>query len=113
MSKINLKSLGRRITEKRGANGIRAAAAEIGISPATLSRVERGNLPDIETFKKICTWLAINPGEVLGFKPSAKTASPLAVHFRKDPAICPKTAKALAQMILAAQRAMQAFEANS
>ena len=51
--RLTLKSLGRKITDKRGANGIRAAAAEIGISPATLSRVERGNLPDLETFKKI------------------------------------------------------------
>lgn len=35
---------------------------EIGISKATLSRIERGSLPDIETFIKICNWLQVeNP----------------------------------------------------
>ena len=113
MPKLTLKSLGRKITERRGANGIRAAAAEIGVSPATLSRVERGNLPDLETFKKICSWLAVDPGEVLGFKPAPKTDAPVAVHFKKESAIQPDTARALAEMILAAQRAMHTQEANS
>lgn len=113
MAKLTLKSLGRKITEKRGANGIRATSAEIGISPATLSRVERGNLPDLETFTKICSWLTVDPGEVLGFKPSLKTTTPMAVHFKKESAIQPETARALADMILAAQRAMQTQEANS
>ena len=35
---------------------------KIGISKATLSRIERGSLPDIETFIKICNWLQVeNP----------------------------------------------------
>ena len=29
-------------------------------------RVERGNLPDLDTFKKICQWLEVDPGQVLG-----------------------------------------------
>lgn len=106
MPKLTLQSLGRMLMEKRGSRGIRETAKEIRISPATLSRVERGYLPDLETFGKICKWLNVDPGEVLGVKPPVSPAPKVAVHFRKDLELTPKTAQALAQMILAAQRAL-------
>lgn len=112
MSKLTLRTLGRKIVEKRGSVGIREAAQEIGISPATLSRVERGNLPDLQTFGKICGWLGIDPGEVLGFKPATARA-PIAVHFRKESSIQPETAQALAQLILAAERAESVSRGNT
>jgi transcriptional regulator with XRE-family HTH domain len=56
------------IKEKRGDRGLREVANEIGISHATLSRIENGKLPDIETFKKICEWLNVDPGVMLGVK---------------------------------------------
>jgi len=37
--------------------GIRGCAKEIGISPTTLSKVERGHTPDIKSLAKICDWL--------------------------------------------------------
>ena len=108
MPKLTIQVLGRRLVEKRGAKGVREIAREIGISPATLSRVERGHLPDLETFKKICKWLGVDPGEVFGFSSSPASSQPIptvAVHFKKDRSLEPATAQALAQMILAAQRA--------
>jgi len=46
--------------EKRGSKGLRAVAEEIGeISAATLSRIEQGNLPDVDTFIRICKWLNV------------------------------------------------------
>jgi hypothetical protein len=68
------------------------------------------------TFKKICLWLDVDPAEVLGMKPTQKKAAPkkttptASVHFKKDQVLAPKTAQALAQMILAAQRAMMVAE---
>lgn len=106
MAKLSLQSLGRKLLEKRGNRGIREAALEIGVSPATLSRLERGYAPDIETFGKACQWVGIDPGEVLGIKPASRPRATVSVHFRKDQAISPKTAQALAQLILAAQRAL-------
>lgn len=106
MAKLTLQTLGRRLLEKQGDRGVRETAAEIGISPATLSRVERGYLPDLETFGKVCRWLKIDPGEVLGFKATPAAVPKAAVHFRKDREIAPRTAQALAQLILAAQRAL-------
>lgn len=98
-----LENLGRQLQEKRGNRGIREVAREIGISHATLSRVERGHLPDLENYQKICKWMGVDVSTVTGV---ASTSTPKAiaqVHFRKAPTVSPKTAQALAQMILAAQ----------
>ena len=48
-----------------GKVGIRETAKEIGVSPATLSRVERQEIPSLETYAKICKWLKIDPGKLL------------------------------------------------
>lgn len=90
---------------------MRETAGEIGISHATLSRVERGYVPDLETFRKICTWLEVDPAEVLGMKTTSSSSMPVAsVHFRKDQAIKPTTATALGDLIVTAQRALMAME---
>ena len=110
MSNIRLQTLGRKLLRKRGNRGIREVSKEIGISPATLSRVERGHLPDIETFGKVCKWLNLNPSEILGVKTMHSVNPKIAVHFRKEQALKPETAQALASMILAAQRALMLSE---
>ncbi len=102
--------LGMRIIRHRGTKGIRAAAAEIGISPATLSRIEKGHIPDIETFEKLCIWLDVEPSEFLGFRKADKPTESVAVHFRKGKTVSERTAKSLAKMILAAQQALRARE---
>lgn len=42
---------------------LRQAAAQSGVSASTLSRVQRGYPPDIETFFRLCDWMGIAPGE--------------------------------------------------
>lgn len=106
MPKITLQALSRKLLEKRGDRGIREVAIEIGVSPATLSRVERGFLPDVETFGKVCRWLKVDPGEILGVSSPRRLMPMIGVYFRKKETLAPRTAKALAQMILAAQRAL-------
>jgi len=39
------------------------ACKEIGISKATLSRLEKSKLPDVETLGKVCTWLGTEPNK--------------------------------------------------
>jgi transcriptional regulator with XRE-family HTH domain len=111
--KQKIEIVGRRIVAERGAKGVREAAREIGVSPATLSRVERGFMPDLETFGKICRWLKVDPAEILGFREAAPKRPAAAVHFRKDQAIQPATAQALAHMILAAQRALMVSDSET
>ena len=58
MSTINSDLLASMIKSKRKTLGLRATASEIGgVSAATLSRIEQGKIPDVETFIKICRWL--------------------------------------------------------
>jgi DNA-binding XRE family transcriptional regulator len=81
-----LEDLGRLILQKRTklGLGIRAAAREVGVSHATLARVEKGFLPDLE---------------------HANDPSIPQVHFRRGKTATPATAAALARMILTAQAA--------
>ena len=107
MTTYSLESLGHLVAEHRADKEIRETAKAIGISPATLSRIENGHLPDLENFRLICAWLGIDPGSLLGIKTNAGTQQPsVRVHFRKDAAIKLETAQSLANMILAAQRAL-------
>lgn len=110
---MTLLRLGGLLRDRRGGRGVRDVAKEIGISPATLSRVEAGKLPDLGTFRKICAWLKINPAEILDIPsdPPREASVGLdtapawaAVHLRADVALSPEAAKDLAQLILAAQR---------
>jgi transcriptional regulator with XRE-family HTH domain len=112
MTRITLETLGRLAEGNRAKLniGVRAAAQQVGISAATLSRVERGYLPDLETFGKVCKWLGVDPGQVLGITSKPQSTPRVAVHFKKEAAITPATAKALAQMVLAAHRAWLATE---
>jgi transcriptional regulator with XRE-family HTH domain len=97
------KELGRLIQSKRGSMGIRAAAGEIGISPATLSRIENERVPDLETLKKVCTWLGVGPAAYLGVADDRQAAkSGVQVVFKKDRAVTPKTSQSLAKLIQAA-----------
>ncbi len=84
--------------------GIRAAAAEIGISHMTLSRIESGKLPDLKTFNLVCRWLEIDPNTILGFPTDhSRRGVPTMpmVQFRAEKSLSPQTAQHLAELILA------------
>jgi transcriptional regulator with XRE-family HTH domain len=110
MARLSMSSIGPLLREKRGNKGMREAAGEMGISSATLSRVENGKLPDLETFSKICKWLNISPNEILGCSiPKVKEVTSghgtvmVHAHLRAEKTLDSDVAKALADMILAAQ----------
>lgn len=62
-----IEKLGPLLKERRGEKGLRTIAREIGVSAATISRIERGKKPDIDSFRKICLWLEVDPGDILGY----------------------------------------------
>lgn len=103
MDANKLNELSKRIREKRAGKGIRDAAKEIGISPATLSRIENGKIPDLDTFGRICAWTGDSPSIYLGTQSQNSVIPRVQVHFKKESAIKPETAKALAELILRAQ----------
>lgn len=50
-----------KIKTKRGDYGVRWFAKNIGISPATLNRLQNHGMPDINSFSKICKWFCFDP----------------------------------------------------
>lgn len=106
MESVAIEQLAQRIQEHRAGKGIREAAKEVGVSPATLSRVENGKVPDLETFGKICQWLGDDPSVYLGLQPRSADMPRAQVHFKKGIAIRPDSAKALSEMIMLAQKAL-------
>jgi transcriptional regulator with XRE-family HTH domain len=106
--RMTLLRLGAMLRDRRGGRGIREVAQEVGISPATLTRVEGGRLPDLATFQKICSWLKVNPAEILDLpaETGATTSDALvaAVHLRADRTLPENAALDLAQLIVAAHR---------
>ena len=103
MSKnLNTKKLAKMIKTKRKNKGLRETATEIGnISASTLSRIEQGKLPDIETFTKLCDWLEVSPDY---FKSSntpklENNEKEIIAHLRADKNLSPDTANSLIKMI--------------
>lgn len=107
---MSLLRLGALLRERRGGRGIREVSKEIGISPATLTRVEGGRLPDLATFQRMCAWLKINPNELLDVPfdategpPADDRSTPVAaVHLKASKTLPPEAAADLAQLIMVA-----------
>lgn len=100
--------LAERLRAQRLGKGVREVAKEIGVSHATLSRVENGKIPDLETFSKLCLWLGDDPSTYLGLQPAQGHIPRAQVHFKKEAAIKPETAQALSEMIMLAQKSLLA-----
>src|ERR1700761_3156314 len=98
---LTIDDFGRLLAKKRGNRGVRAAALDAGVSPATFSRVENGHMPDLKTFASLCKWLSRDPREFLGMEmPEERTDQPQAVvHFKKKKTVKMETAKALGELI--------------
>ena len=107
MVKLTLQNLGSIVREKRGTRGLREVAADVGTSAPTLSRIESGKMPDLQTFGKLCRWLGADPASLLGVSHqlSGPPATGIAVaHLKAKKEIDPATATALAHAIIRAQQ---------
>ena len=102
--------------ESRGVK-LREAADECGVSPATLSRVERGEArPDLDTVQALVNWVGVPLERVTGgsapVKRSAvaKGADPMSaveIQFRADPNLAPQAAEALIKIVKEAYAAVK------
>ena len=117
---VNIAELAALLRVKRGKRGLRSTAEEIGgVSASTLSRVEQGKLPDLETFLRLCQWLDVSPKRFMLDDDTARdvshrlqdedeqpsTLEVVTAHLRADRTLDPETAKALATMIRLAYEA--------
>ena len=99
---MDIENLVTMVLRRRGNMGVRAAAKEIGISPTTLTRIEKGNIPDVGTLEKLCAWLGQEPTKFIGI-------GDVQIAFKNRKAIPPQTATALANLI---QNASKQFAEN-
>lgn len=97
---LDTKALAERLRQKRGKRGLREISEEMnGVSISTLSRVENGKVPDVETFLTICHWLQVSPSEFIKKPDGDTTTDPIDEvegHFRADRNLDPELAHVLA-----------------
>ena len=99
------------IKTKRGNRGLREIAQEIGeVSPSTLSRIENGKVPDMDTFLRICDWLQVSSEEFIKETQEQQenqiaTIDRIEGYLRADRELAPETADALAKLMKAAYKA--------
>lgn len=111
-AKLETAKLAEMLKKKRGARGLRELATEITntfgeISPSTLSRIEQGNVPDIETYITICQWLEVSTNYFTkdNIKETSTTQELLA-HLRADKNLPAETSNALVTMITLAYESL-------
>jgi transcriptional regulator with XRE-family HTH domain len=101
MSTLNTQKFSEMIKSKRGNTGLRALGSEISVSASTLSRIEQGKLPDIDTYLKLCDWLEVSPEFFTNSDTKNKNtkAKVVIAHLRADKTLSQQTSEALIQMI--------------
>lgn len=84
---------------------LRTAAEAAGVSPATLSRVQRGHAPDTDALTALARWLQMpvekllrNPPEVGQPKEGMSTVEKVQVHLRADQRLSAETAARLGEI---------------
>jgi transcriptional regulator with XRE-family HTH domain len=110
-SEIDIRELANMIRNKRGTRGLRVVAKEIGdVSASTLSRIEQGKVPDLDTFIKLCKWLGVSADhftkDIRDEDIHESTPQIITAHLRADRTLDPQTADALVTMIEMAYNAV-------
>jgi transcriptional regulator with XRE-family HTH domain len=109
---LQLEALVAALDSERQAKDIswRQLATDAGVSPSTLTRMQQGKSPDVNTFSALTTWLDI-PAErfytELGSEPGSEPVQndPMAVVstlLRGKKKMSPKAVKALTELVSAA-----------
>lgn len=102
-STLNTELLAGMLKNKRADKGLRAIAQEIGnVSAATLSRIEQGKIPDVDTFIRICKWLNVSTDTFIEGDKKKKVVSTkeqVVAHLRAERELSKDTVNMLIKMI--------------
>ncbi len=104
MSDLHTPQLGDTLKAERRKRrlSLREVSYETGISVNTLSRVERGYLPDLKNYQRLVEWLGV-PADT--FLETSRPESPagtldlVARHFRSDPSLTAEAAEKLTSLV--------------
>ena len=105
---LDTERLANLVRSKRGRRGLRDTAKEIGnVSPSTISRVENGKTPDMDTFLALCDWLKVPAAELIKNtedEEALETPEAISIQLRADKNLDPAIANALASLVKAAYK---------
>jgi transcriptional regulator with XRE-family HTH domain len=101
---VDAEELRRRVTDRRRELGmsLRAAAEDSGVPFNTLSRVEKGHLPDLANFSRLVAWVGQDPSEFFRATPVLHTEStPAAIRtsLHADRHLTPEAADQIADLV--------------
>lgn len=100
---ILLDQLKEELRKRRAEEGLslRDVEAATGISPSTLSRIERGHIPDLALIAKLADWLGVNvqaAGEEMGgINTDEDMMRAIEVHLRANKNLDREVARAIAR----------------
>ena len=101
-AELNTDLLASMIKTKRGTSGLRAIVEEIGgLSASTLSRIEQGKVPDVDTFLKLCKWLEVSTDTFSNVKAENQELSKQAIiaHLKAEKELDPDQVDIIVKMI--------------
>src|SRR6266545_1961337 len=102
MAEPDISNLGAILKARRRAKrlSLRDLAAETGVSLNTLSRVERGHVPDLKNFQRIVDWLEL-PAETFLEDATEMSSTPEIIvrHLRSDPRLSENAAEEIARLV--------------
>lgn len=102
-AQLDTDKLAHAIRSKRGSLALRTAAQEIeGVSFTTLSRLEQGHVPDVDTYVKVCKWLGASTDDFLNLNSNMGVELPkdkVEALLRADPVLPRDVADALIKMV--------------
>jgi transcriptional regulator with XRE-family HTH domain len=123
---IDAVDLGDRVRAKRRSKklSIREAAEQIGVSAPTISRVERGHLPERENLLRLARWAGVRIDPVLHddarrvrnalvHGPEASTVEAVELHLRADKNLSRNDAETLSEMFRLAYDALSGKQART
>jgi transcriptional regulator with XRE-family HTH domain len=114
MSAIDVNRFSAAVKTKRGGRGLREVAQEIrDVSASTLSRIEQGSIPDLETYFRICSWLGVSPesfsqAQVPADSPTANLADTIEQQLRAEKKLPDEAINTIAQVVRFAYQAADA-----
>ena len=111
---LDMEKLANLVRNKRLTRGLRETAKEIGnVSPSTISRVENGKIPDMDTFLALCDWLEVPPAELIKNtegEEALNTPAAITIQLRAEKNLDPAIANALASFVKAAYKDLSQTE---
>jgi transcriptional regulator with XRE-family HTH domain len=112
LSPISAADLAARVKARRRELGLsqRDAAPAVGLSHATLSRVESGDyLPERDNLFRLLAWLGLSgaPPSAEPHPPGAATMEAIELHLRADKELSDADAEAISQMVRLAYERMR------